>query len=276
MSAQVRGINSGSLIPAPNFLIAKDAEGKYTASRDFSALKGSSVTWAISKGTPISSLCTDLPPEFSFLQVDSFESRDAPGGITVVSVSFAGSPEDDEFGFDREITYSIRGTTFRRPITEHPTFIKDMEATDESIKRGLIGILTGDAYAPVTATSTSNYSIIRISPIEEIIGTGGWISNANNNAWWDIIVKKGLKDYDAASLEWTKSTSNAAGLTSADIAKLAKSDEPPGGPPTPEEPGWWQMVDLSDERSSNQSSNSVTWRYVYGVKIAKLHDYEEE
>ena len=274
MSAQVRGINSGSLIPAPNFLISKDAEGKYTASRDFSALKGSSVTWAISKGTPISSLCTDLPPEFSFLQVDSFESRDAPGGITVVSVSFAGSPEDDEFGFDREITYSIRGTTFRRPIQEHPTFIKDMEEQNDIIKAGFVAILTGDAYPKLG--SASSRQIIRISPIEEIIGSGGWIDNEANNAWWDIIAVKGLRDYDAASLEWTKSTSNAAGLTSADIAKLAKSDEPPGGPPTPEEPGWWQMVDLSDERSSNQSSNSVTWRYVFGVKIAKLHDYEEE
>jgi hypothetical protein len=274
MSAQVRGINSGSLIPAPNFLIAKDAEGKYTASRDFSALKGSSVTWAISKGTPISSLCTDLPPEFSFLQVESFESRDAPGGITVVSVNFTGSPEDDEFGFDREITYSIRGTTFRRPILEHPTFIEDMEGANDTIRSGFVAILSGEAYAK--GTSASNYQIIRITPNEEIVGSGGWIENETNTAWWDIIVKKGLKDYDAASLEWTKSTSNAAGLTNADIAKLAKSDEPPGGPPTPEEPGWWQMVDLSDERSSNQSSNSVTWRYVYGVKIPKLHDYEEE
>ena len=277
MSAQVRGINSGSLIPAPNFLIAKDAEGKYTASRDFSALKGSSVTWVISKGTPISSLCTDLPPEFSFLQVESFESRDAPGGITVVSVNFTGSPEDDEFGFDREITYSIRGTTFRRPILEHPTFIADFEALtgeEAKMRQGFVAILSGEAYAK--GTSPANYQMVRIQPEEAIIGTGAYIENPTNDAWWDIIVNKGLKDYDAASLEWTKSTSNAAGLTSADIAKLAKSDDPPGGPPTPEEPGWWQMVDLSDERSSNQSSNSITWRYVFGVKIAKLHDYEEE
>jgi len=273
MSARINGLTTSSLVPGPNFVFSRDAEGKMTATREFSTVKGSTSTFSIAKGTPITALCSDIPPELGFLVVESFDSRDNPGGITTVTVTFNGSPEEEEFGFDREITYSARGTTFRRPILEHPTFIADMEAANATIREGFVAILSGEAYGK--GTSTSNYQIIRITPNEEILGTGSYISNETNDAWWDIIVKKGLKDYDAASLEWTRSTANAAGLTNDDIAKLAKADEPPGGPPTPEEEGWWQMIDLSDERSSSQSSNSITWRYVYGVKIAKLYDYQD-
>jgi hypothetical protein len=226
----------------------------------------------IKKGLPITDLCSDIPPEFAALTIESSASRDAPGGMTAIDITFAGYVEEGEFGFDREINYSIRGTTFRRPIQEHPTFIKDMEEENDIIKAGFVAILTGDAY-PVLGSASSR-KIIRITPNEEIIGSGGWIDNEANNAWWDIIAVKGLREYDAASLEWTRSTSNASGLSDADIAQLAKSDDPPGGPPEPDEPGWWQMVDLSDERSSSASSNSITWRFVYGEKIGKLHDYD--
>ena len=272
MSANIAGLTTSSLIPGPNFVFARDAEGKMTGTREFSTVKGSSSSFLIAKGVPITSLCNDIPPELSFLLVDSFESRDNPGGITVVTVNFKGAPEEEEFGFDRETTYAIRGTTFRRPIQEHPTFIADMEGENDLIKEGLVAILTGEAFAKLGPASSRQ--IVRITPNVAIIGTGAWIDNANPNAWWDIIAVKGLRDYDAASLEWTRSTANAAGLSDADIAQLAKSDTPPGNPPTPNEPGWWQMVDLSDERSEGQSSNSITWRFVYGVKIPKLHDYE--
>ena len=272
MSANIAGLTTSSLVPGPNFVFARDAEGKMTGTREFSTVKGSSSSFLIAKGVPITSLCNDIPPELSFLLVDSFESRDNPGGITVVTVNFKGAPEEEEFGFDRETTYAIRGTTFRRPIQEHPTFIADMEGENDLIKEGLVAILTGEAFAKLGPASSRQ--IVRITPNVAIIGTGAWIDNANPNAWWDIVAVKGLRDYDAASLEWTRSTANAAGLSDADIAQLAKSDTPPGNPPTPNEPGWWQMVDLSDERSEGQSSNSITWRFVYGVKIPKLHDYE--
>jgi hypothetical protein len=277
MSARINGLTAASFIPGPDLYLARDTEGKTTATRSFtclsSAVGSAAIQARLKKGTPITFLCTDLPPEFAPLLVDESASQDAPGGFTTINVTFKGYVEEGEFGFDREINYSIRGTTFRRPIQEHPTFIKDMEEQDDAIKGGLVAILTGDAYAVLG--STGSRKIIRITPNEEIVGSGAWVSNEANDAWWDIIAVKGLRDYDAASLEWTRSTANASGLSDADIAQLAKSDTPPGGPPEPDEEGWWQMVDLSDERSSNSSSNSITWRFVYGEKIPKLHDYED-
>lgn len=276
MSARIHGFTIQTLAPGPDLLLSRDTDGKTTAQREFTCLKSAAGTPfiqnKIKKGTPITSLCSDIPAEYSALEIDSTAMRDEPGGFSKISITFTGYTEEGEFGFDREINYSIRGTTFRRPIQEHPTFITDMEATDDKIREGLVAVLTGDA--SVRLGSTGSRKIVRITPNEDIIGSGAWISNEANDAWWDIIAVKGLREYDAASLEWTRSTANAAGLTNADIANLAKADAPPGDPPEPEEEGWWQMVDLSDERSSNASSNSITWRFVYGEKIAKLHDYE--
>ena len=276
MSATIHGLTDISLIPGPDLFLARDADGLTTASREFtclkSAVRGPYILSRIKKGTPITELCSDIPAEFSHLEVDSHSIRDEPGGFSKVSIEFKGYSEEGEFSFDRERNYSLRGTTFRRPILEHPTFISDMKAANAVIRDSFVSLLSEKAYAK--GTGPSNYQVIRNQPNEEIVGTGGWINNATNVAWWDIIVKKGLRDYDAASLEWTLSTANAGGLSDTEIERLAKSDTPPGNPPTPDEPGWWQMMDLSDERSSNASSNSVTWRFVYGEKIPKLHDYE--
>ena len=151
MSARIHGLTAFSLVPGPDLYLSRDAEGKTTATRSFTCLKSAVQTAfiqsKIKKGISITALCSDIPPEFSALTVDSSSSRDAPGGMTTIDISFAGYVDEGEFSFDREINYSLRGTTFRRPILEHPTFIKDMEATDESIRRGLVAILTGDAYA---------------------------------------------------------------------------------------------------------------------------------
>lgn len=276
MSARIHGFTSTTLAPGPDLFLSRDPDGKTTAQREFTCLKTALsspfIQSRLAKGIKITTLCSDIPVSFQHLEIDSHSSRDEPGGFTRVTINFTGYTEEGEFGLDREVNYSIRGTTFRRPIQEHPTFIADMEEQDNSIRAGLVGILTGEAYPVLGAVGSRK--IVRITPNENIVGSGGWVSNEANDAWWDIIAVKGLRDYDAASLEWTRSTANAAGLTDEDIAQLAKSDDPPGDPPTPEEPGWWQMVDLSDERSSNASSNSITWRFVYGEKIPKLHDYE--
>lgn len=276
MSARIQGFTNLTLAPGPDLLLVRDSEGLTTATREFTCLKSSVRTpfiqSKIKKGTAITALCPDIPAEYQHLIIDSTSSRDEPGGFSKISITFTGYTAEGEFGFDREINYGARGTTFRRPITEHPVFIKDMEDTDDLIREGLVAVLTGDA--SVRLGSTGSRKIVRITPNEDIIGSGAWISNEANDAWWDIIAVKGLRDYDAASLEWTRSTANAGGLSDSDIAKLAKADNPPGSPPTPEEVGWWQMVDLSDDRGSGASSNSLTWRFVYGVKIPKLHDYE--
>lgn len=262
MSANIAGLTTSSLVPGPNFVFARDAEGKMTGTREFSTVKGSSSSFLITKGMPITSLCNDIPPELSFLLVDSFESRDNPGGITVVSVNFKGAPEEEEFGFDREVTYSLRGVTQLKPIWQHPKFIAAFE-DEQLMKLALVKICLAEAYAEGATLSSANWRVYQIPTDEEIFTA--WVGNEDRDPWWQSIVIDGDREYEAPSYEWTRATTNAGGLSAVDLAPLGKSDDPPGNPPEPSGiTGWWRLTDLSDERTEGQSSNTLTWRFVEG------------
>lgn len=279
MSAQVRGFTTSSLIPGPSLTLSRDAEGKTTVTRDFSALQGALanpiIQSRVAKGTAITSLCSDIPADFQHLEVDSFESRDNPGGITTISITFTGYSEDGEFSFDREVTYSLRGVIVKRPIHLHPNFIAQIDALTsraELVRNALSGIVLGTHFA--LGDEPSNYEVRSVANQQALIETGIWPDEEDANAWWDLIVKKGWREYDSPAMEWTRSATNAGGLGNTDIATLGKKDDPPGSPPTPDGiTGWWQMADLGDERSSNQSSNSLTWRFVEGEVEARIYDY---
>lgn len=275
MSAQIRGLTSLSLVPGPSLVLSRDAEGKTTVTRDFSALQGAltqpSIQSKVAKGTAITTLCSDIPSDFQHLVVDSFESRDNPGGITTISITFTGYSETGEFGFDREITYSARGVISKRPIHLHPKFISDLES-QPTVREGLAGVVLATHFA--FGDTPSLYEIRNVANQRALIESGSFPVSTETEAWWDLIVKEGWREYDAPSIEWTKSGTNAGGLSNADIAKLGKKDSPPGSPPEPSGvTGWWQMADLSDDRSSNQSSYSMTWRFVEGEVDARIYDY---
>lgn len=275
MSAKIHGLTDFSLVPAPTLTIGRDAEGKQTASRDFSATKGAlqrpAIQAKVAKGVAITTLCSDIPSDFQHLVVDSFESRDNPGGITTISINFAGYSDSGEFGFDREITYSARGVISKRPIHLHPNFIADLES-EPTVREGLAGIVNATHFG--FGDSPGLYQIRQVADQRALIAEGDFPVTAVTEAWWDRIVKQGWREYDAPSMEWTKSGTNAGGLSNADIAKLGKKDTPPGSPPEPSGvDGWWQLADLSDDRSSNQSSYSLTWRFIEGEVDAKIYDY---
>jgi hypothetical protein len=262
MSANIAGLTSSSLVPGPNFVFARDAEGKMTGTREFSTVKGSSSSFLIAKGVAITSLCDDIPPELSFLLVDSFESRDSPGGITVVTVNFKGAPEEEEFGFDREITYSLRGVTQMKPIWQHPLFVAAFE-DEQMIKHALVEICLGQAYAKFATEVSGQWRVYQNITDEELFSA--WVGNEDRDPWWQSIVIDGVREYESPSYEWTRATTNAGGLSSVDLAPLGKSDTPPGNPPEPSGiEGWWRLADLSDERTEGQSSNTLTWRFVEG------------
>ena len=262
MSANIAGLTAASLVPGPNFVFARDAEGKMTGTREFSTVKGSSSSFLIAKGVPITSLCNDIPPELSFLLVDSFESRDNPGGITVVSVNFKGAPEEEEFGFDREITYSLRGVTQLKPIWQHPKFIAAFDGYD-MLKNAMVQMCLASAYAEGQTEDSAKWRVFQMPTDKPLFSA--WTGSEERDLWWQSIVIDGDREYESPSYEWTRATTNAGGLSAVDLAPLGKSDNPPGDPPKPSGiTGYWRLSDLSDERTEGQSSNTLTWRFVEG------------
>ncbi len=267
MSARIHGLTASSLVPGPDLYLSRDAEGKSTGSRSFTCLKSAVQTAAIQskikKGLAITTLCSDLPPEFASLVIESSASRDAPGGITAIDITFAGYVEEGEFSFDREVTYSLRGVTQMRPIWQHPKFIKAFEGFEPE-KTALVKICLGEAYAENAAGDSGQWRAYQIPTDEPLFSA--WVSDEERDKWWVSITVDGDREYEAPTHEWTRATSNAGGLSGADIGALGRKDTPPGGPPEPDgvEEGWWRLADLGDERSSGQSSNTLTWRFIEG------------
>lgn len=268
MSSKVFGLTTFSLIPGPDAYYSRDAEGKSTARRTFTALKNglanTSIQSKLAKGTPITDLCPDAPPDFAHLTVEGYEWQDNPGGMSTVSISFAGYSSEGEFGFDREITYAARGVTVSKPIYEHPDFVAAF-ADEVLMGNALVQICLDQAYPEGQTEDSANWRVYSLPAEEELFSA--WVSSEERDLWWNTIVVKGRREYEAPTLEWTRSTTNAAGLTDSDIANLGLSDSPPGNPPNPDGEGWWRLADLSDERSSNQSSNSLTWRWEKGAPL---------
>ena len=276
MSARIHGLNQTSFIPGPDLYLARDAEGKTTATRSFTCLSSSVgiplIQAKLKKGTPITLLCTDIPPEFASLLVDSSSSQDAPGGMTTVSVNFTGYVDEGEFESDREITYSLRGVTQMRPIWQHPRFIKAFE-DEQAMKMGLVKVCLGEAYAEGATEDPNKWRVYQI-PTDEAVFSA-WVSSADRDKWWQSIIVDGDREYDSPTYEWTRATSNAGGLSNDDLAPLGKKDDPPGDPPEPAgQEGYWKLSDLSDERTSGQSSNTLTWRFIEGEP--KHYEEDEE
>lgn len=267
MSAKIHGLTSFSLIPAPDLFIARDKEGVTTATRSFTCLKSAVATVAIQskikKGTPITSLCSDVPPGFSALLIESNSSQDVPGGLASITIAFAGFVDEGEFEGEREITYSLRGVTQLRPIYTHPEFIEAFDGFDY-LKNAMVQICLATAYAEGMAETSGQWRVYQIPTDDPLFS--GWDASAERDAWWRSIVIDGDREFEAPTYEWTRTTANAGGLSGSDIQTLGRSDEPPGSPPEPDGvTGWWRLADLSDERTEGQSNNSLTWRFVEGV-----------
>lgn len=274
MSSQIIGLTVTSLIPGPDANYSRDPQGKMTGSRTFSCLKNALASGYIqnrlAKGTPITTLCSDVPAQFQFLQVDSFTSQDNPSGITTVAVQFTGYIESDssEFGFDREITYSLASALTERPIIEHPNFIATMKEAHASEYKGIIGLYRGTMH--VGNPTEENPEVIDTQTDVSIVT----ITDETSLLWYKTIFIDNIRTYQAPQFEWTKAGANAGGLSDADLAQYGKKDTPPGSPPEPTgETGWWQLIDVTDSRSSNASSYSLTWRFNAGAVIAHIYDY---
>lgn len=266
MSARIHGLTSLSLIPGPDLFLSRDKDGITTATRSFTCLKSSLNTPLIQakvkKGVAITTLCSDIPADFAALTIESHSSQDAPGGMSTITIAFAGYIEEGEFSYDREVTYSLRGVTQLKPIWQHPDFIAAFVGYD-SLKSALVKICLGEAYSEGATESSSNWRVYQIPTDDSLFSA--WTGSTERDAWWNSIVVAGDREYEAPTYEWTRSASNVGGLSNVDLSPLGKADTPPGDPPEPDGvTGWWRLADLSDERTSGQSSNSLTWRFVEG------------
>lgn len=274
MSAILHGLQVNAIKAQMDLVVRRDEEGKTTATRTFTIRakdkQNAPIQAAFSRGATITSISSDLGAYWNFLELETHEMADQPGGMCFVYCTFVGYTESGDFDFDRETTYSLRGVLTERPIIEHPNYLAEVKDNGlDAEHAAIVGLYKGDAY--VEDPEATNPTV-RLRANDVVVITS--MTDADALKWYTKIEIDGRRTYKAPTYEWTKAKANAGGLQSSDLADFGRKTTPDGNPPEPAgETGWWLYADLSEERSSNASSYSQTWQWQFGDVDADLYDY---
>jgi hypothetical protein len=260
--ARVRGkLGNGAIIMGPDFTATRDAQGKWTANGEFRVLRGdferNDVQAKFAPGNPITAIAGNaLSSQWSFLLIDSVDSTDEPGGITVVRVSFTGFTENQwDFDKDRNKTYTRTGSLVEKSILDNPYFVEEVVSKNEVmlIKAAMDGtIVARDHLAAELELTPTNGS-------DRIVGK---ITSAEGVLWYDTIVVRGNHTYMEPAMEWTESATGLGKLTSTELGKLGKIDTSVPGSPTAPDGHKWMMTSATEEMQQigeGANSYSRTW-----------------
>lgn len=253
-------LGNGAIVMGPDFSATRDAQGKWTASGEFRVLRGdferNDVQAKFAPGIPITAISGGaLSSVWNFLRIDSVDSTDEPGGITVVRVNFTGFTENQwDFDADKNKTYTRTGSTTEKSILDHPTFKNDVtdQAEVQLIKLAMEGSIRS------RNPSGTEYAFVATTGSDAIIGK---IMSEKGRQWYRTIITRGNHTYLAPTMEWTESTTALGNLQAAQFTKLGYIDTPPGSPQAPPDERWLFTSVTEEIQRQGEGSNSYsrTW-----------------
>ena len=254
--ATIRGLQPNAIIPGPDFVFSRDSTGLVTGSQSFTCRRndfyGQILQAKFRKGESIAGIYPNVPAALNFLQIDTAECQEQPGGMDKIFVTYVGYWQINAEFIERETTYTRNNALEERSVLEHPLYLEDVENAEDrrAIRMGYDGVAK-----KASKSDGSTYYIVDTVTDEDITE----ITDANVRYWWDKIVDEGWKTYQAAVSEWTKSRSNAGGLGGSDIANFGKIDSPDGNPATPTGMVWFMSGATESRTLGSGSSWSITW-----------------
>lgn len=252
MSSTLHSIPANTLRPSFNFSPSRSPDGKTTATMDFTCRKYDigkfTIQQKLKKGNSISTIYPQVTAEYDFLKIDSYSSRDEAGGITTVTVNFAGIEWANEFSSDDSIVYTRNNALREESIFNHPKF----RELDMNTKTGIKACVDNTArYIPATAEIKTWVGDVNIT----------FITSDEAIAWNDLIVIRGITTYLVPTSEWTKTATGRGKLTSNELAKMGFIDTPPGNPTAPTGQNWL-MTGATESLpliGDSVNSYSLTW-----------------
>jgi len=273
-AAHIFNLPSNTCLPGPDFVFSRDTTGKVTGSQTFRARRaefyGQILQAKFRKGTSIKEVYPNILAFLEPLVIDTAECQEQPGGIDEIYVTYTGYLQVDSEMQERETVYSRNNALEERSILQHPKFLAEVTDIEdiELIVKGHDGIYEKNK----NASTGSNYKIWDIVTQ----GNRGALIDALAIEWWDFIVTRGVKTYQAATSEWTKSRSNAGGLADSDLEKLGKIDVPDGNPAAPPGMIWFMSGSTESRTVGTASSWSITWTMINDNDInQKLYGEDE-
>jgi len=261
-SSKLFNIPANTLRPGPTLTIVRQQDGRTTAIQDFTCRKfdiGKPIIQALLvKGKPLTALYPQAGAEFSYLLLDDWTSRDEPGGITTVTISFAGVDQtEDDPANESAITYTRNNALREESIFNKQGFVDLSQDVQDAIKAASDG------------TAYRDGGEIKRNSNDAVIAT---LDNDESQKWYDLIVRKGNLTYLVPTSEWTKSATNRGKLGTATFSSFGKIVTPPGGPSAPSGHTWLFTGATENIQVLGDGVNSYSLTYTSGPWSTDLYD----
>ena len=192
-------IQQGQLDPQPNYSLAVDREGKWTATQVFLCHRNSITKLMPRPGTP--------HPEISFISVDNASAQVSEGDIAQITCSYAGTDNADNE--PSKTTYTLGLSLSEEPLLSHKK-LRDLEADEVEALQAIISgkdkDSSGAAYKDKVTSDLGKKALEKI--------------------------QRGQTSYYSPKVTWRQATVRKASAASSDLQKIGKIDEPDGRQPS--------------------------------------------
>ena len=219
-------IQPGQLYPQPDYSLAVDREGKWTASQVFYCHRNSITQVLPRPGTP--------HPEIPFIWIDTVNVQVSEGDLAQITCNYAGTDNADLSPL--KTTYSLGLSLSEEPILSHKKF-RDL---DDDEKEALQAIIAGRDKDEAGASYRDRIeSDEGLKALEKIL--------------------RGQTSYYSPRVVWRQSTVRNASAASQDVRKIGMIDSPDGNQPQLEDGRNWLLNSVTQSQEGNAYRIEREW-----------------
>lgn len=191
-------IEPGKLYPQPDYSLAVDREGKWTATQVFLCHRGSITKLMPRPGTP--------HPEIPFISVDHASAQVSEGDLAQITCHYAGTDNND--ADPNKTTHTLGLSLSEEPLLSHKKFRDLAESELEALQAIISGKEKDASGAPYKDKVTSTLGLKALEKIN-----------------------RGQTSYYSPKVTWRQATVRKSSAATSDVQKIGKIDEPDGRQP---------------------------------------------
>jgi hypothetical protein len=219
-------IQPGRLYPQPDYSVAVDREGKWTATQVFLCHRNSITQVMPRPGTP--------HPDIPFIWVDNATAQVSEGDIAQITCNYAGA--ENTTNDPNKTSYTLGLSLSEEPLLSHKKF-RDL---DEEELEALQAIISGKD----KDGSGTPYK-------DKVTSTLGKKALAK--------IQRGQTSYYSPKVVWRQSTVRRASAASSDVRKIGQIDQPDGRQPNLSDGRTWLLNSVTQTQEGNSYRIEREW-----------------
>jgi hypothetical protein len=219
-------IQPGRLYPQPNYSLAVDREGKWTASQVFLCHRNSITRLMPRLGTP--------HPEIDFIAVDNVTAKVSEGDIAEITCNYAGTDNNDNDPI--KTTYSLGLSLTEEPILSHKKF-RDIPDEEKEALQAIISGKDKDESGGLYKDKVT--SVLGLKALEKIL--------------------RGQTSYYSPKVVWRQATVRKSSAVASDVRKIGQIDNPDGREPKLSDGRTWLLNSVTQSQEGKAYRIEREW-----------------